>query len=134
MLPKRHCLMLDEESEDNKSDSDSEGQCCEGEEDGGCHWFGEAQSLRSNSGSLAMFDAILRASLEKVNSHTSHIGGSSHTDNNRRCNIDTETPTHRDEHNPNNRSPAKVSPQLRSGLGDGGGGPCASRVLHTQAA
>jgi len=33
--------MLDEEREDNKSDSDSEGQCCEGEEDGSCHWFGE---------------------------------------------------------------------------------------------
>jgi hypothetical protein len=75
-----------------------------------------------------MLPAILRAStVKEVNSDTSHIAGNSRdTDNSRRCNIGTETPTDRDEHNPNrrrNKTPAKV-PQLCSGLGDDGGGPC----------
>jgi hypothetical protein len=105
-------------------------------------------TLRTNSGSLAMFAAILRASsVEKVNSHTSHIAGNSHTDSNRHCNIDKETPRDRDEHNPNsrrNKIPAKV-PQLCSDLGDGDGGRCALlplaqterlylRALHSHAA
>jgi hypothetical protein len=83
---------------------------------------------RADAGSFAIFAAILRAStVDEVNSDTSHIGGNSHRDNNRHCNIDTETPRHRDEHNPNsrrNKTPVKVS-QLCSGLGDGDGGPCA---------
>jgi hypothetical protein len=70
---------------------------------------------------LAIFAAIRRAStVEEVNSDTSHMAGNSHPDNNSGCNIDTETPTHRYEHNLNIRK--NKSPAL-SGLG--GGGPSA---------
>jgi ethanolamine utilization protein EutQ (cupin superfamily) len=67
------------------------------------------------------FEAIRRAStVKEVTSHT----GNSHTDN-RCCNIDTETPTHKYEHNLNSRN--DKSP-VSHGLG--GGGPTAfSRTM-----
>ena len=67
-----------------------------------------------------MFAAILLAStVEAVNIDTSHVVGNSHTDNNSGCNIGTETPTHRYEHNLNSR---KNKSLVSSGLGSGGGG------------
>jgi hypothetical protein len=93
--------------------------------------------LRNKCGNLAIFTAIRRASTDEVNSDTSH--GNSHTDNNSGCNIDTETPTPRYEHNRNCRN--DKSP-VSSGLG--GDEPSAflplaqaerlySEALHSQA-
>jgi len=68
-----------------------------------------------------MLAAIRRAStLEEVNIDTSHMTGNSHTDNNRCCSIDTETPTRRYEHNQTSRNDKTPVP---SGLG--GDGPSA---------
>ena len=83
-----------------------------------------------------MFAAILLAStVEAVNIDTSHVVGNSHTDNNSGCNIGTETPTHRYEHNLNIR---KNNSPVWSGLG--GDGPSAfllvaqiERALHSPA-
>src|SRR6516165_3019744 len=56
--------------------------------------FDHAQPPRTNSGSFATLAAIIGTStVEEINSDTSHVAGSSHTDNNSGYNIDTETPT-----------------------------------------
>ena len=99
----------------------------------------ELLRCRTNSVSFAMFAAILLAStVEAVNIDTSHVVGNSHTDNNSGCNIGTETPTHRYEHNLNSR---KNKSPVWSGLG-GNDGPSASvaqiewlysGLLHSQA-
>ena len=79
---------------------------------------------------------LLASTVEEINSDTSHVAGSSHTDNNSGYNIDTETPTHRYAHNLNSR---KNKSPVWSGLG-GNDGPSASVAqteywgpLHSQA-
>jgi hypothetical protein len=59
------------------------------------------------------------STLEEVNIDTSHMIGNSHTDNNRCCSIDTETPTRRYEHNQTSRNDKTPVPSDLCGDGPG---------------